>query len=447
MSDRYDFVVYGATGFTGKFVVEQIAKKKNKVHYAVAGRNTDRMKRVLEEVTLQTGVDQRQVPIIVADSGDEHSLRNMARQAKVIINTVGPYRLYGESVVKAAVEEGAHHVDISGEPHFLERMQLKYDSEAKKKGVYIVGSCGWDSIPCDLGISFLKREFCGQLGGVETFVQFNSGSAGYSINAGTYQTLVLGFANMKSDKLGDIRKQTMPQKLPNTGYKPQKRPTLWYNEKLQGWCLPFLGSDKSVAKRSEYFNYCHRNESPAYIETYLVMKSLFWAVLLMMWLYLFTVMSQFRFTRSILQKYPDYCSFGLFKEAGPTKEQIDQASFSYWFHGWGWKDPVRVGYAHPSNPDRFVAVRCDGPDCGYISTSACVLSAAETLLEDAASLPLGGGVFTPAAAFARTRIYDRLADRGKHCFLEQSVNMKIFRCFLLLFALSLCREQSLLRSS
>ena len=42
-------------------------------------------------------------------------------------------------------------MDISGEPQFLETMQLKYNDEAEKKGIYIVGSCGFDSIPSDLG--------------------------------------------------------------------------------------------------------------------------------------------------------------------------------------------------------------------------------------------------------------------------------------------------------
>ncbi|VDN32881.1 unnamed protein product [Cylicostephanus goldi] len=99
----------------------------------------------------------------------------MARKAKVIINAVGPYRLYGEPVVKAAVENGANHVDISGEPAYLEKMQMIYGQRAKENGVYIVGACGWDSIPCDLGVAFLKEKFNGDLNHVESFVQMVSG--------------------------------------------------------------------------------------------------------------------------------------------------------------------------------------------------------------------------------------------------------------------------------
>ncbi|KAK5967588.1 hypothetical protein GCK32_020801, partial [Trichostrongylus colubriformis] len=80
-----------------------------------------------------SGKDLKSTPIIIADSSDETSLVEMAKQAKVILNAVGPYRLYGEVVVKAAVENGASHVDISGEPAFLEKMQMLYGEKAKEK--------------------------------------------------------------------------------------------------------------------------------------------------------------------------------------------------------------------------------------------------------------------------------------------------------------------------
>ncbi len=97
------------------------------------------------------------------DVSRPETLRNMAKQATVILNCVGPYRFYGEDVIRACLAEGTHHVDISGEPQFLESMQLKYHAEAKEKGVYIVGACGFDSIPSDLGTVFLKDKFNGTM--------------------------------------------------------------------------------------------------------------------------------------------------------------------------------------------------------------------------------------------------------------------------------------------
>uniref|UniRef100_A0A914ZLJ2 Saccharopine dehydrogenase NADP binding domain-containing protein n=2 Tax=Parascaris univalens TaxID=6257 RepID=A0A914ZLJ2_PARUN len=412
MSRRHDLVIFGATGFTGIRVVELLLKSDEKIDFAIAGRNEIKLKNILSDISKRIGKDIRNIPIIIADIDNAESLAEMAKCAKVIINTVGPYRLYGEAVVKAAVENGASHVDVSGEPAFLESMQMKYDEEAKKKGVYIVGACGWDSIPCDLGFNFLKRNFNGQLNHAETFVQLNTGPAGYSFNAGTYQTLILAIANMANDGLSKIRRSIMPEKIPRSQYRPPKRGKIWYNEKLDGWCLPFLGSDKSIVSRSEYFNYIVDNEPPAYVETYFRIKSLLWTILFSLWLAIFFIMSKFGLTRKILQKYPDICSFNMFKTSGPTEEQIKQASFTYWFFGSGWSDKLPPGEQHNKSPDKMVIVRCDGPDAGYITTSACAISAALTLLHESNKIPLGGGAFTTAAIFKKTNIYERLKKFG-----------------------------------
>ncbi|KAF8376122.1 hypothetical protein PRIPAC_82551, partial [Pristionchus pacificus] len=136
MSSRYDIVVYGATGFTGVYVVRTLANIslfQNK-SIAVAGRSEDKLRATLEEVFRETGNESvRKFPIIIADNSKEESLTNMARQAKVIINTVGPYILHGEAVVRAAINNGASHVDISGEPAFIERMEQKYGKMARDK--------------------------------------------------------------------------------------------------------------------------------------------------------------------------------------------------------------------------------------------------------------------------------------------------------------------------
>lgn len=92
---------------------------------------------------------------------NRNSLVEMAKQGKVVLNCVGPYRFSGKQVVEACIEAGAHCVDVSGEPEYLERVQLDCDAQAKEKGVYIVGSCGFDSIPADMGIVHLIKNFGG----------------------------------------------------------------------------------------------------------------------------------------------------------------------------------------------------------------------------------------------------------------------------------------------
>ncbi|KAL3985868.1 Saccharopine dehydrogenase family protein [Acanthocheilonema viteae] len=370
---RYDIVLYGASGFTGTYVLKLLIEeqKKQNVSFAIAGRSEARLRKLLES----TGKDLQNISIIIANSYDESTLAAMAKQAKVIINVVGPYRLYGEAVVKAAVENGASYVDISGEPAFLESMQMKYSDVAQKNGLYVVGACGWDSIPCDLGVNFLKEKFNGQLNHVETFVQLNTGPAGYSFNAGTYRTLVLGLANMMTDGLGKIRRSIMPERLPKSSFRAPKRGTFWFNDKIDGWCLPFYGSDKSVVTRSQYFDYKLHNVLPVQVETFIRVKSFIWAFLLSLWLV------------------------------------VKQASFTYWFFGTGWTEKHSSLDEYKVKPAKQMVARCVGPDAGYISTSACVLAAALSLLNDADKLPQGG-VYTSAAAFKNTGIYGCLEKYG-----------------------------------
>ena len=130
---KYDLVIYGASGFTGQFVIEYLerAAQQHQLTWAVAGRSEGRLRAALARAGAVLGTDLSRVPTIVCDSSDTSSLLAMARQARLVLNCVGPYRFYGESVVEACVEAGAHHLDISGEPQYLEKMQLKYHQVGK----------------------------------------------------------------------------------------------------------------------------------------------------------------------------------------------------------------------------------------------------------------------------------------------------------------------------
>lgn len=101
------------------------------------------------------------IPTIIANVRDEKSLVAMTSRAKLILNCCGPYRFLGEQVVKACIETGTHHIDVSGEPQYMERMQLEYNKPAKDKGIYIVSACGYDSIPTDMGVVFAQKKFEG----------------------------------------------------------------------------------------------------------------------------------------------------------------------------------------------------------------------------------------------------------------------------------------------
>ncbi len=154
MSDarEFDIVIYGATGFTGRLVAEyMIAKSGHGLRWAMAGRSADKLASVRDEIGAPADT-----PLVVADSGDAASVREMVGNARCIITTVGPYQLYGSDIVAACAELGTDYVDLSGEPLWMHDMINTYHDAAAASGARIVHSCGFDSIPFDLGVLFLQ---------------------------------------------------------------------------------------------------------------------------------------------------------------------------------------------------------------------------------------------------------------------------------------------------
>lgn len=141
-SSKLDVVIFGASGYTGKYTVFEATKVLAGLTWGVAGRSKEKLERTLAEIGKKAGQDLSTLPIIIADVGDQKSLVEMAKRAKVVVNCCGPYRFHGENVVKACIDGGAHHVDVSGEPQYMESMQVKYHEEAQQKGLYIVSACG-----------------------------------------------------------------------------------------------------------------------------------------------------------------------------------------------------------------------------------------------------------------------------------------------------------------
>ncbi|MFW2853013.1 saccharopine dehydrogenase family protein [Sphingomonas sp. TX0543] len=154
MAREFDVIVYGATGFTGRLVAEYLQQTygADGPKWAMAGRSLTK----LEDVRTEMGV-AADVPLLAANSDDPASLRAMAARATVVISTVGPYQLYGSDLVAACVETGTAYVDLCGEPGWMRRMIDAHDARAKETGARIVFSCGFDSIPFDLGVLTLQE--------------------------------------------------------------------------------------------------------------------------------------------------------------------------------------------------------------------------------------------------------------------------------------------------
>ena len=150
---EFDIVVFGASGFTGRLVAEYLTERyPSGVRWAMAGRSVEKLAAVRDEIKAPLAT-----PLIAADSADAASLAALAKRTKVVLTTVGPYQLYGEALVAACAETGTDYVDLCGEPAWMRQMIDRYDGKAKASGARIVFSCGFDSIPFDLGVQFVQN--------------------------------------------------------------------------------------------------------------------------------------------------------------------------------------------------------------------------------------------------------------------------------------------------
>ncbi|XP_071063424.1 saccharopine dehydrogenase-like oxidoreductase isoform X2 [Dasypus novemcinctus] len=347
-----------------------------------------------------------EVGMIVCDITNPASLDEMAKQATVVLNCVGPYRFYGEPVVKACVENGTSYIDICGEPQFLELMYWKYHEKAAEKGVYIIGSSGFDSIPADLGVLYTRNKMNGTLTAVESFLTLHVGPEGMCIHDGTWKSAVNGFGDRSNLKI--LRNESNLKPVPFVGPKLKRRP-ISYCRELSTYTIPFLGSDVSVVKRTQRYLHENLEETPVQYAAYVTMERITSVIKLMFAGFLFSFFVKFSIGRQLLIKFPWLFSFGYFSKQGPTQKQIDSASFTMTFFGQGYSQGLPTD---KSKPNIRICTQVKGPDAGYIATSIAMVQAAVTLLNDASNLPKTGGVFTPGAAFSRTRLIDRLNQRG-----------------------------------
>ena len=155
-SSKFDIVVYGATGFTGQLVVEYLAanyKADSGLKWAMAGRSLDKLKSVRDEVGAPADT-----PLIAADSSDLDSLKAMVDQANSVIAGVGPYQYYGTDLLAMCAETGTDYLDYCGEPIWMRQMIDAYDAKARASGARILFSCGFDSLPFELGTFFVQKE-------------------------------------------------------------------------------------------------------------------------------------------------------------------------------------------------------------------------------------------------------------------------------------------------
>ncbi|KAF2885496.1 hypothetical protein ILUMI_20646 [Ignelater luminosus] len=420
-SRNLDIILFGASGYTGKYCIKEI-HRLTKVNgrfltWGVAGRSETKLRAVLSECQKQIGDDLSEIPVIIANIEDSHSLRQMTAQSRIIINCCGPYRFYGEPLIKACIETGTHQVDVAGEPQYMENIQLKYHKVAQERGIYIVSSCGFDSIPADLGVVFMQKNFKGILNSIETYLHMTSEGVktGPHFNYATWEALVHSIANAK--ELVHIRRKLYQTPLPK--FKPQlkAKPPVQKTHTGNGWIIPFFGADRSVIYRTQRHLYESEDLRPVQVQTYEVVNSLFTVIARVFYGSLFQSLAKYKCGRDLLLKYPVLFSAGTFTRRTPSEEVMKKTKFCLTFQGNGWdvesvKNAEHVQKQPLNPPNKTVVGYITGYDPAYGVTAISVTLAAIVILTDTEKLPKGGGVYTPGAAFAKTSLIEQLQSNG-----------------------------------
>ena len=236
---NYDFVVYGATGFTGKLVVEYLVHKysnNSQIKWALAGRNLEKLESVAASKNVPNGTG-----LLVVDSNDIASIEEMVSKTKCVLTTVGPYQLYGNDVVSACAKSGTDYVDLCGEPGWMHEKIDELTETARETGSRIVFSCGFDSIPFDLGVLFLQNEVTKRYGKPSIYVRGRVREMNGEFSGGTAASLGATMAALK-EKPELFAVLANPFSLSN-GFTGPDQPAdnkPIFDDKLDTWVAPFF---------------------------------------------------------------------------------------------------------------------------------------------------------------------------------------------------------------
>jgi len=393
-SRKFDIVVFGASGFTGRLVVDYLQQQyppSSGLRWAVAGRSHEKLESVLAEI----GVPTDSLPILIANSDTLQSLDAIAADTRVVLTTVGPYAKYGSPLVDACVRHGTDYCDLAGEVQWMRKMIDRHQSDAEKSGARIVHSCGFDSIPSDMGVHFLQkksRELHGSpCRNVSLLVKALRGGA----SGGTIASLLNAVEEAKRDR-SIARIMVDPYSLNPEGLRngPDGRDQtgIRFNQELGVWTMPFVmgAINMRIVRRSNALLDFKYGKEFSYDEATIMgsgaggwLKSALGTV----GLGGFMLASSIEWTRNHLVR-----RFLPKPGEGPDEHERESGFFNL----------ILVG---TTETGERIQVRVKGDrDPGYGSTSKMLSESAVCLARD--HLDVSGGFWTPASAMG-----DHLLDR------------------------------------
>ncbi len=371
MTKAFDLVVHGATGFTGRLVVEYLVQhypNGGPLRWAMGGRSADKLAAVRDEVGAPANT-----PLVVTDSADPASLNALMAQTRLVLTTVGPYQLYGNELVAACAASGVDYVDLCGEPAWMRQMIDAHEALARSSGARIVFSCGFDSIPFDLGVWMLQQEMQARLGNPASRVRGRVRKMKGTFSGGTGASLKATMAAAQNDpRVLELLRN--PFSL-TPGFEGPRQPSgakPMLEEALGSWAAPFVMAainTRNVHRSNFLLQHAYGTDF-VYDEMLLTGPGEKGEAM----------------ANAVAADKSLGAEGGPKPGEGPSKAEREA----------GFYDVLFLGHDAAGHSVR-VGVKGDR-DPGYGSTSKMIAEAAVCLLQDATST--AGGIWTPASAMA-----------------------------------------------
>jgi len=382
MSERkFDVIVFGATGYTGKLVAEYMKNEygdDENIKWAIAGRNMDKLMQVKNDLGLKDEIE-----MIEVDSSDIDALNKMTSSTKCVLTTVGPYQLYGSDLVQSCANNGTDYVDLTGEPGWMYEMINLCKEQAEKSGSRIVFSCGFDSIPFDLGVYFLQKAFIEKNGKPAERIRGRVQAMNGEFSGGTIASLGATMATLK-EKPELIKVLANPFSL-SEGFEGPPQPDdskVILDEKINMWVAPFVMAPintKNIHRSNFLLNHMY-GENFEYDEMMIAGEGEDGKMI----------------ADAMTTANPMGGDNVPQPGEGPSKESREQGNYDVLFVA--------------ESGDETMQARVTGDmDPGYGSTSKMIAESALCLVKDCDALP--GGIYTPAPSMGETLI-SRLVQRA-----------------------------------
>ncbi len=383
---EFDLVVFGATGFTGRLVAEHLQLSGAAgARWAIAGRSLDKLAQVRDALHLPPAV-----ALLQADAGAAAALKALVARTRCVITTVGPYQLYGEPLATACAEGSTDYVDLCGEPLWMARMIDKLTPLAAKSGARIVFSCGFDSIPFDLGVVYLQAEAQRRFGAPLPEVRGRVARLKGTFSGGTFASLM--------ETLDAVRREPAlaktlanPFALAGGGKGPRQPPDqdAAFDAWADAWAGPFVMATINTKNvhRSNALRGHPWGENFVYSEKLLTGRPgqgdkgrrKAFALARLTWLQ--NLALGFGPTRALLRR------FVLTQPGdGPDQAAREAGRYEVWFTG------------KSARGETLRAIVRGDRDPGYGSTCKLISEAALCLVQDVGREATPGGVWTPGSA-------------------------------------------------